>query len=149
MYRTATFSLRLPFLLLPLWLVSGCNGIGDVADSLGNHLPVIGDRCEHWQCFTESGQEQSEMNKRMRGVQESPPQSAATANNVRKPIPQNPPLQAAPAAQGAQPPAPQPVMARGAMPTGKGGVPANPESDPYDFYHGPGELPEPVHSGEE
>jgi hypothetical protein len=28
-------------------------------EDLGEHMPVIGERCDHWQCFTESGQEAS------------------------------------------------------------------------------------------
>lgn len=57
----------LPLLFLPL--LGGCETIGNWADDLGQHMPVIGERCEHWQCFTSSGQEQSEMNKRERMMQ--------------------------------------------------------------------------------
>lgn len=43
-----------------LLLTQGCQW----ADDLGRHMPVIGERCENWQCFTSSGQAQSEANKR-------------------------------------------------------------------------------------
>lgn len=45
---------------LLLTSVSGCSWI----DDLGRHMPVIGERCENWQCFTSSGQAQSEATKR-------------------------------------------------------------------------------------
>ena len=44
------------FLLLGL---SGCSWL----NSIGDHLPVMGTRCENWQCFTESGQEASDRKK--------------------------------------------------------------------------------------
>jgi hypothetical protein len=40
--------------------LGGCEWI----DNLGRHLPVAGERCEHWQCFTESGRMQSDAKKR-------------------------------------------------------------------------------------
>ena len=43
--------------------ISGCDWIGRQADALGSHMPVIGERCEHWQCITESGRQKSEMYK--------------------------------------------------------------------------------------
>lgn len=30
------------------------------ADDLGSHLPVIGERCEYWQCMTDKGRARSE-----------------------------------------------------------------------------------------
>jgi hypothetical protein len=46
--------------LLALLTLPACDWIGDTADSIGSHMPVIGERCEHWQCFTQSGKAQSE-----------------------------------------------------------------------------------------
>jgi hypothetical protein len=43
--------------------MTGCNWIGRQADALGSHMPVIGERCEHWQCITKSGRQTSEMYK--------------------------------------------------------------------------------------
>lgn len=50
-------------LIAMLFLLSSCQAIGDFADSIGRHMPVIGKRCEHWQCVTESGQKASDTNK--------------------------------------------------------------------------------------
>lgn len=50
---------RLIFIMLAL-SVSGCTWIGRQADALGGYMPVVGERCEHWQCLTKSGQERSE-----------------------------------------------------------------------------------------
>jgi hypothetical protein len=50
--------------LLPATLpLSGCDWIGKQADNLGEHMPVVGERCEHWQCITPSGQAASDTNK--------------------------------------------------------------------------------------
>ncbi len=70
----------LPFrtlaLVLPL-LLGGC-GLTDWADA---NMPVIGERCEHWQCFTSSGQEASQLNHQQRVREESaPPANAMPAN---------------------------------------------------------------------
>jgi hypothetical protein len=43
--------------------LSGCNWIGRQADAVGSHMPVIGERCEHWQCITSSGRQRSDMYK--------------------------------------------------------------------------------------
>ena len=48
------------FLVLLVVLLGGCEWIDDV----GRHMPVLGERCENWQCFTESGQAKSEAKKR-------------------------------------------------------------------------------------
>lgn len=53
--------------------LSGCQWIGDRADDLGDHLPVIGERCEHWQCFTESGRAQSRARTAYRNAKDAPP----------------------------------------------------------------------------
>ena len=41
-------------------LLGGCQTISGWADSVGSHMPVIGERCEHWQCITGSGQAESD-----------------------------------------------------------------------------------------
>ena len=46
-----------------LLALSACQTISDAADGLGSYMPVIGERCEHWQCFTEEGQAISDANK--------------------------------------------------------------------------------------
>ena len=43
--------LALIAMLLPL---SGCQAITNWAYDVGSHMPVIGERCEHWQCITAS-----------------------------------------------------------------------------------------------
>ena len=47
-------------------LLSGCGWIGRQADHVGSYMPVIGERCEHWQCFTSEGQAISNANKAQR-----------------------------------------------------------------------------------
>ncbi|MEI6730469.1 MAG: hypothetical protein WCL30_04350 [Pseudomonadota bacterium] len=44
-------------------LLTSCQAISNFADGIGKHMPVIGERCEHWQCVTESGRRASEANK--------------------------------------------------------------------------------------
>lgn len=56
------------FFLLP-FLLSGCETIYNAADSIGSHLPTIGEPCRHWQCVTSSGQQKSNQIKQM---QEAP-----------------------------------------------------------------------------
>ena len=62
-------------LLIPLAL-SGCDWMGRQADAVGEYMPVIGERCEHWQCMTASGQAESD---------------AAKAEQQRQQEQQNPP----------------------------------------------------------
>src|SRR5262245_57625380 len=54
-----------------LFTLGGCAWL----DDMGRHMPVVGERCENWQCFTKSGQEQSRIKKQMRehGVQTGQP----------------------------------------------------------------------------
>lgn len=54
------------------WL-SGCTAIGNWADQLGSHMPVIGERCNHWECFSSSGQMQSSYNEQMQERQKDEP----------------------------------------------------------------------------
>jgi hypothetical protein len=82
------FSFRLLPLALPLML-GGC-GLTEWADK---NMPVIGQRCENWQCFTSSGQEQSKINHEERIREESGPRT---------------PIEGNPAAAYAQQPAPAP-----------------------------------------
>lgn len=49
--------------------LAGCAWIGRQADALGEHMPVIGERCEHWQCITASGRARSDMYKAQRAEQ--------------------------------------------------------------------------------
>lgn len=64
-------------------LTGGCSWIGDTADSLGSHLPTIGERCEHWQCFTSGGREISRANKE--AVEEQKRQTAEEAAKMQQP----------------------------------------------------------------
>jgi len=57
---------------------SGCAWMGRQADALGEHMPVIGERCEHWQCITQSGQATSNAYKVPRD-KENPPHDATAA----------------------------------------------------------------------
>jgi hypothetical protein len=69
---------HLTLCLLAISTLSGCNWIGRQADTLGSHMPVIGERCEHWQCITESGRQKSDMYKaQQRAEQEKPTQQEA------------------------------------------------------------------------
>ncbi len=68
-----------PLLALSFCL-SGCDAIGNFADRVGSHMPVVGERCEHWQCMTESGRQVSAINKRNREMQEEKARAAAQAD---------------------------------------------------------------------
>lgn len=57
MKNTYKRTLLVAAFLLPL-------GACESLDDLGRHMPVVGERCENWQCFTEGGRLQSEANKR-------------------------------------------------------------------------------------
>jgi len=52
--------MRWIFVLLLPFILNSCQTISGWADSLGEHMPVVGERCEHWQCFTSSGQKKNE-----------------------------------------------------------------------------------------
>jgi len=60
--------MKKPVLLIAGCLaLSGCETIGNWADDVGSHLPVLSDeRCEHWQCFGEEGQAISRANQKYR-----------------------------------------------------------------------------------
>jgi|GEM_PF-1042586 len=49
--------------ILMIISLTSCQGISNFADGIGKHMPVIGERCEHWQCFSESGRRASDANK--------------------------------------------------------------------------------------
>ena len=72
--------------------LGGCEWIDDV----GRHKPVVGERCENWECFTQSGQAQSEATKRASaerkdGKQKRTPINAQGTPNASQPTqPQNP-----------------------------------------------------------
>jgi hypothetical protein len=75
-----------------LLLLGGCGFF----DSVGDHMPVLGDRCEYWQCFTQYGQEQSNLIKER--------EHGASSDSSGSAAPQVPSeqLPAAPAAQAPQ-----------------------------------------------
>lgn len=106
-------------------------------DDLGRHMPVIGERCENWQCFTSSGQAQSEMKKRELAAQKAREQQAESGASGRIPIngAQAGAAQAKPAAQPAA--NAQPVPEKPSEPT------------PFDLPPDQlGNLPEPASSSE-
>ncbi len=57
---------------LPL-LLNGCTAIYNAADSVGSHMPTIGEPCRNWQCITTSGQRTSEERKWLEEASEVPP----------------------------------------------------------------------------
>lgn len=59
-------SIKRLIISLPCVLLTGCDTVGDFADDMGSHMPVVGERCEHWQCITEGGRRQSEINRQRR-----------------------------------------------------------------------------------
>jgi hypothetical protein len=63
---------KLALFALPL-LLSGCETIYGWADSAGSHFPTIGEPCRHWQCVTEEGQRQSDLNRRMEEAAKNTP----------------------------------------------------------------------------
>lgn len=60
-----------------LLALGGCQWIGDTADRWGEHMPVVGERCEHWQCITVSGQKRSDEIKAQQKQQPAPPPAPA------------------------------------------------------------------------
>ena len=58
---------KFAFLIVP-FLLMGCEAIGNLADNTGESFPVINekDRCEHWECISESGQKKSAENKKLK-----------------------------------------------------------------------------------
>jgi hypothetical protein len=66
--------LRLLALTLPFAL--GACGMFDWATQ---NMPVIGQRCENWQCFTEGGQQQSQLNAQQRQHPADNPAAGGTA----------------------------------------------------------------------
>lgn len=90
------FSMKIRVLPCLFLLLSACDTIGDAADSLGTHMPVIGERCEHWQCLTAEGQRRSDEIKSQRAAQErkpllGQPQTAATLQKTPAPPAEMPP----------------------------------------------------------
>lgn len=59
-------------IILPL-LLSGCDTIYGWADSVGKHLPTIGEPCRSWQCVTDSGQRKSDETKWLDEASQKPP----------------------------------------------------------------------------
>jgi hypothetical protein len=89
---------RIAFVLLTL-ATTGCNSISNGADSLGSHLPVIGEPCAHWQCITSEGREQSDAIKeeqqrareqQIKDAQSPQPATPAPAKVPAKDDPYNP-----------------------------------------------------------
>lgn len=100
-------------------VLGGCQSMGNWADDVGQYLPVLSDeRCEHWQCFTEGGKQQSEYNKQMlqQRWELEKKEDAAEENGETVPqqVPQN-------GAAPPPPPAPQPSY-------------TDPEMDPWNNY---------------
>jgi hypothetical protein len=96
--------------------LGGCQSIGDWADDVGTHLPVLSDQsCEHWQCFTSDGQAESDMNRKMREERWRQEEQQEQQGQVQQPIPAQPQSsQPAPKPSGYQPP---------------------PDMDPWNNYH--------------
>ena len=61
------------------FMVTGCTAIGNWFDSVGEHMPVIDERCENWQCFTASGQAASDAKKKQMQQQTQQPKQASPA----------------------------------------------------------------------
>lgn len=78
-------------LLAACILLSGCSWIGRQADALGDHMPVIGERCEHWQCMTESGQAQSDYYKQQKAEADK-----AEAEKAKQELESRPPIAGGP-----------------------------------------------------
>jgi hypothetical protein len=71
--------------LLAFFALGGCTWIGNTADSMGEHMPVIGERCEHWQCMTAQGKARSDAIKA-----QMPPKPAAPPPAPPQPAPTYP-----------------------------------------------------------
>lgn len=73
-------------LVVSCWLLVGCNTIYNAADSVGSHLPTIGEPCRNWQCVTESGQRKSDEIKWLDEASEQQP-ARKTVPQPEKPTP--------------------------------------------------------------
>lgn len=70
-------------IILPL-LLSGCETIYGWADSVGKHMPTIGEPCRNWQCMTDSGQKKSDQTKWLEEATGKPP----VPGTDQQPLPQ-------------------------------------------------------------
>lgn len=52
--------MRISIIFVLLISLSDCTAISNVADSIGSHMPTIGEPCNHWQCITDDGQKKSD-----------------------------------------------------------------------------------------
>jgi hypothetical protein len=52
--------MKVACLLFALLSLTGCQGFTKWAYKTGDHFPVVGERCEHWECMSESGRIASE-----------------------------------------------------------------------------------------
>lgn len=62
--------------------LSGCMSL----DEIGRHMPVIGERCENWQCVTTEGQAASAEKKRILRGGGSDDSDAQSYSSRRRPI---------------------------------------------------------------
>lgn len=69
-------------------ILSGCETMNDI----GSHFPVLGERCESSQCFTESGRAESERIKRMKADQEAARINGNATPDEQDPLPTPPPV---------------------------------------------------------
>ena len=79
---------RLLVLAAAATLLFGCQWIGRQADALGSYMPVIGERCEHWQCITSSGQTISDAKREEQEKQEQLQKTAPANDATDSPPPQ-------------------------------------------------------------
>lgn len=68
-------------------------------------MPVVGERCENWQCFTEGGKAQSDANKRARALRDTDDGRTPLNGELNK---AQPPAAEQVAPQAAAPQAPTP-----------------------------------------
>lgn len=59
-------------IILPL-ILSGCDTVYGWADSVGKHMPTLGEPCNNWQCVTNEGQKKSDQNKWLDEATQKPP----------------------------------------------------------------------------
>jgi hypothetical protein len=117
-FRTVK-KILVPAVLLSTFTLNGCAWF----EQVGENFPVVGDRCEYWQCFTEYGQQQSDLIKQQkaraaRNAENAPPPNAKPINSpgdvpqnasgYGAPVPaQGDPMAAAPATTTTAPQSPQ------------------------------------------
>ena len=82
--------MKIIFFFVALLACAACDTIGNWMDNLGEHMPVVGERCEHWQCLTEEGRQRSDEIKQEKMRPAPPPGAPPDKAAAAPPAPSTP-----------------------------------------------------------